>query len=156
MSENSKFNLGFSAYHINRPKYNFLSEAENLHIRWNTNIDFEIGIPTTNMTIFPSLLYMKQGAIDEFYLGAIVKYSLENNSKYTGFEKPSSVYLGAFYRTGDALVAYSRFNYRSMFDVAITYDINLSNFSKFTSARGGMKITLISTFEKNKGSKRFR
>ena len=156
MNKNSKLNIGFSAYHINRPKYNFLSDAEKLHIRWNTHIDFEIEIPTTNMTIFPSILFMKQGASNELNFGGIVKYSLGNNSRYTGFEKPSSIYLGLFCRNSDALIAYSRFNFRNQIDIALSYDINLSNFLKFTSARGGMEIALIYTLERNKTNRKYK
>lgn len=152
MTENSKMILGFSAYHVNRPKYAFISEKENINIRWNAHIDFEINkSENSNLGYYPSILFMKQGTQNEFNIGGIIKYNLGMNSVYTGQNKSSSVYFGAFYRVKDAIVAYTRLNYRKQFDVCITYDINLSYLHNSTNSKGGMEMSLIYVIpQKNK------
>lgn len=144
MTEGSKLNIGFSAYHVNRPKYHFISDNTNINIRWNTHINIEINkADNSNMVYYPSILYMQQGNHSEVNFGGIIKYNLGMNSIYTGKNKSSSLYFGAFYRVNDALIAYTRLNYRKQFDIAITYDINLSYLHHSTHAKGGMELSMI-------------
>ncbi|MBI5541856.1 MAG: PorP/SprF family type IX secretion system membrane protein [Bacteroidia bacterium] len=139
----TKFNIGLSAFHVNKPKYNFLSDVEKLNIRWCGHADVSFLLSPNHLTLFPSILIMKQGPSKEINTGAIIKYNLGNNSRYTGVLKSSSVFFGAYYRFNDAIITYTRFNYRNQLDICITYDINVSNFAVASNARGGLEISLI-------------
>jgi len=155
MSEYSKVNIGFSAYHVNRPSYDFLSKNSNVNIRWNGHIDVEIAKSNSNIIYYPSVLYMQQGKGKEINIGGIIKYDLGLDSKYTGKLISSSLYFGAFYRYNDAIIAYTRLNYRKQFDICITYDINLSSLYHSTHAKGGMELSLIYNLNKKKSIRKY-
>jgi type IX secretion system PorP/SprF family membrane protein len=142
MKDKTKLNIGFSAFHVNQPKYNFLSDTKTLNVRWCEHADISV-LLSPDYTLYPSILIMQQGPSKEINIGAIAKYNLGNNSKYTGILKSSSIFFGAYYRYQDALIVYTRLDYRNQLDICFTYDINISKFIVASNARGGLEISLI-------------
>ena len=125
------------------PKYTLGSGSGKLDLRWCGNADISIILKPNRLTLCPSLLIMFQGPSNQFNVGSLIKYTLGNDSRYTKTMKTSSAFIGLYYRYNDAIIAYARFDYRNMFDLGITYDINVSKFVTATSARGGIEISLI-------------
>jgi hypothetical protein len=108
-------------------------------------MDLTIPWPEKKVTMVPSLLIMVQGPNRELNLGTMVRYKFEIGSRYTGYYKASYGYLGAYYRYGDAIILYARINYKSQFNLGISYDINVSKLVAASHARGGFEISLLYT-----------
>jgi len=143
LKNKTRLNVGLSAFHVNKPSYNFLANTETLNIRWCGHADFSFPLSQGYIVLYPSVLFMQQGASNEINLGAIMKYNLGNIYRDRGVAKISGIFFGAYYRFNDAIIAYMRFNYKSQFDICLTYDINVSKFVVASNARGGPEISLI-------------
>lgn len=134
--------IGFSVYHINRPKQNFVAGVSDRLFRkyvFHGNILF--GIPNSMFAIVPSWLVQFQGPSKEIVAGTMVKYFVKDDSKYTGIIKRSSIGIGAYYRAGDAIIA-SLLIETGKYSIGLSYDINASGLSKVSNAKGGFEITL--------------
>jgi type IX secretion system PorP/SprF family membrane protein len=143
MIENKqKLKVGISAFHVNRPQSNFLSENNTLNIRWCLHADVSFKLSSDNLTLSPSMLIMQQGRSNEVNIGAIMKYNVGNNSRYTGLLKSSSIFLGAYYRHNDAIIIYTGLDYKNQFDFCFSYDINVSGLVVASNARGGAEVSL--------------
>ena len=136
-------NIGQAAYHINRPIYNTIEPYEILPIRWTTFADVSIKTQNEQITLYPSILYMKQGAISEFNIGLFTKHKLGMQSIYTGFNHYSFAYYGIYYRFNDAIIPYIKYEYLSKYAFGLSYDINVSKLTSATKARGGKEISFI-------------
>lgn len=134
--------VGFSAYHLLRPKQNFTGSADDkLYMKYIFHGNILIGIPSTNMAFVPSWMAQFQGPSKEIIGGIMIKYYINEDSKYTGIKKKSAFGLGAYYRNSDALIA-SALIEMGRFSLGVSYDINLSQLTKATTARGGVEFTL--------------
>ena len=58
------------------------------------------------------------------------------------FDKPTSVYLGSWYRLKDALIPYLGLEWND-FRLGATYDVNTSSLKTASQRRGGIEISLI-------------
>ncbi len=136
------FNIGFSAYHLNRPNYSFVNAADDkLYIRYSAFANANIGIANTRGSFLPGIYYHRQGTAQEFLWGFNYKYILSEGSKFTGFTRPMAAYLGVFNRWKDAIVAKFIFEWDQV-STGFAYDINLSSLSDVSKARGGFEIFL--------------
>jgi type IX secretion system PorP/SprF family membrane protein len=129
---------GFAIYHLNAPKQAF--DTERLHKNFVTHVGLNIGIKGTPLAFNPSLLYMQQGPLKEVNAGGLFRYMIVEESKYTGFLKETALYLGAFYRVGDAIVPTFMFEYAN-YALGISYDFNTSGLTEATDGKGGMEIS---------------
>ncbi len=135
-------NAGVAMFHINKPNDNFLGSSSNqLDSRYVVHGMALIGIPHTSLGIVPSFMLEFQGKQKELLAGAMVRYYLKYDSKYTGFVKRSSFSLGAYYRNKDAAIVSALFELAS-YAIGISYDVNTSALSKISGFRGGPEITL--------------
>jgi len=142
------WNFGLSAYHISHPQYSYLGSNMSLPIRWNLHADLSILLgENTNMTLHPSLLFMKQGTLNEEDIGVYIRYKLGLNSKYTGAYKNSFVNFGGYYRVKDAVIAYTRFDFYNQYSIGFSYDFNVSKFKTVTLIKGGLELSLICYFK---------
>ncbi|MBW8049579.1 MAG: type IX secretion system membrane protein PorP/SprF [Cytophagales bacterium] len=89
--------------------------------------------------IRPSALYMRQKKAQELTLGTSVGYKLVEDYKY---DVSGTVFLGSWYRLGDALVMMIGGEYQN-FTLGISYDINVSSLRLASNGRGGPEISLI-------------
>jgi len=143
MENKQEWNIGIGAYHLTRPKYTYLSNSGILPIRWNITADFGLPIgDNSNLTIHPSLLFMKQGSLTECNIGLYAKNKLGLNSKYTGVYKNSFVSYGGYYRVSDAVIAYLKYDYNNLYSLALSYDFNVSKFRTATKARGSYELSV--------------
>lgn len=102
----------------------------------------EIPVGSTPTSVLPYISYIQYSTSSEMNIGSIFKYDLGLNSKYTGRNTSSAVYLGAIYRYGDAIVAVSRLDYKRMLSIGFCYDITISSLSNATQRNGGPEISL--------------
>lgn len=139
--EGTKFDIGFSAFHYNMPKYSFTNSGAKQFAKFVVHSNFDIGIKGAGMAIVPSVLYMRQGPSQEINVGCLFKYIISDQSVYTGIKKPSAISLGAFYRVGDALIPTLLFQY-DKYAFGLSYDLNLSQLTGVSKAKGGLEFSL--------------
>jgi type IX secretion system PorP/SprF family membrane protein len=134
--------IGFGAFHLTRPNQNFTNgSADRLYRKYVFHGNFVFGIPNTLLGIAPSWLVQFQGPSKEIMAGTMFKYYIKDDSKYTGFLKRSSVGIGAYYRTGDAVIT-SLLIETGRFALGFSYDINTSKLATVSNVKGGFEITL--------------
>jgi len=133
---------GISFFHINRPVQKlFSTQIERLYTKFVIHGDANIGLKALNSFFVPSLIYYRQGKTNEFTAGALIRYRLKEESRYTGLVKESSISLGLHYRHLDALIPSVIFDVSGL-SVGISYDINISGLTEASSGRGGIEISL--------------
>ena len=75
--------IGFSAYHINRPRQKFIGgDNERLYRKYVFHGNILIGIQNSMFAIVPSWLVQLQGPSKEIIAGTMVKYYVKDDSKY--------------------------------------------------------------------------
>ena len=137
-----KANFGAAYFHVNQPKYSFLANSsERLYSKLVMHGNMFIGIKNTSSGLVPSFLYTRQGSAQELMVGAMVKYLLKEDSKYTGFVKGAAVSIGGSYRFQDAVVLQGLLE-MGQYALGISYDINTSDLSNASNGRGGIEIML--------------
>ncbi|MFH1320703.1 MAG: PorP/SprF family type IX secretion system membrane protein [Bacteroidota bacterium] len=144
MSANDHFmaNAGVALYHINKPEQNFYSyEINRLYSKLVLHGGTYIGIKNTNITLIPSVLFLKQGPAQEINLGGMIRYRLKQESKYTGFIKEAAVLFGGHYRTEDAFIPSFMLEIAN-FALGISYDVNTSGLRAASNGQGGVEISL--------------
>jgi type IX secretion system PorP/SprF family membrane protein len=160
LQRQNELQIGFSALHLNMPRYSFAGTGDRLSLRYNLSAIYEKQI-ADKAYIVPSMLLMKQGPAYEITAGAMYKVIIGMDSKYTGENTSSYMMIGGFYRVGDAIVPSFYYDYKHIAALGISYDINLSGLSSATRSMGGPEISLIykgflnAVSARKKGSVRF-
>lgn len=140
--KNNKFsaNAGIAYHHLNRPTLQF-NGAENLYSKIVAHGGSYIGLSNTALAILPSFFYFQQGPTRETNFGTMVRYTLKEESKYSGIIKESAVYLGGYIRMKDAIIPSVMIDFAN-FTLGITYDINVSRLNAATDSKGGIEFSL--------------
>ncbi len=142
MNNSKQLNIGFSAFHVNRPKYSFLvGSDERQYIRFSAFVNGSFGLKRTKMLIEPGVYFHQQGSAREIFFGTYGRYILKGESKITGFVKKTSIALGLFCRNQDALVTKFHVEWNG-FGVGASYDVNFSKLAQISKARGGVEFSL--------------
>ncbi len=135
-------NLGFSIYHINRPNQNFISGSGNrLDLKYNLHGNFAWASDEKRYGIEPSFLIQIQGKNKEILTGSMFRYFLSLDSKYTGYNRRSSLGLGVYYRNLDAMITSLLIEYKA-FAIGLSYDVNISKLKTASSYQGGIELTI--------------
>lgn len=130
--------LGAAIFHINNPKINFLdgttySRPQRSVINGGGTLYLDNGF-----LVSPSVLYMKQASANELNVGAIVGKSL-GNPRIIGSSK--SVYGGAFWRKGDAIIGKAGFQY-DKFSIGLSSDFAISDIKKPVGLNSALEFSL--------------
>ncbi|MGQ0828988.1 MAG: PorP/SprF family type IX secretion system membrane protein [Bacteroidota bacterium] len=137
-----KANLGVAVFHPHQPAYSYGTLSnEKLYAKIVVHGNAVISIPGRNLGFIPGFMYYKQGPAQEIYAGSLIRYKLQQNSKYTGIKKGAAISLGAFYRAHDALVATFLLEYSS-YALGVSYDLNTSKLKTASTGRGGIEISI--------------
>ena len=137
-----KANLGVALFHLNKPKGVFYTASdERLYAKLVIHGQALIGLKNTNMAIQPKFLWLHQGPSNEILLGTMVRYTLKEESKYTGLIKETALSLGGYYRMKDAFIPAILFEMAN-FAIGFSYDINVSDLSAASGGKGGAEVSL--------------
>jgi len=148
--KNISVDAGIGLAHINKPRQHFF-ENEDVRLPRRMSFFAKANIPITPIIDFqPAILIQRQGAYRENIYGTNIKYHF---SKKTGNEM--GAYMGAWYRTGDALAFSAGVDYLNL-RVGISYDINISPFNTATNGAGGPEISAIYTITKVKSLEEYK
>lgn len=146
VSENATAYAGFSYYHLTQPEETFLNNAG------TTGADLKIASRYTgylggsfnlneNTVLYASGLYQQQAKASETVLGAAVGFVL-NPGFDAEYRRATILYLGGWWRYGDAVAPYIGFEWSKM-QLGISYDVNVSSFTPATNGNGAYEISLI-------------
>ena len=136
-----KANAGVAVYHISQPSQSFLGDRDKLFLKFGFHGGMVYGVQGSNLLLAPSFMYLRQGPQQELNIGAMIKYKLNENTKYTGFKQASTVSIGAFYRNKDAIAVVGLIELNK-FAIGASYDFNLSGLKAVSTGRGGFEIVL--------------
>lgn len=139
--DGTKFDIGFSAFHFGIPKYSFVKSGDKEYAKYVGHANFDIGIKGAGIALVPSFIYMRQGPSQEINAGFMFKYIIQDQSVYTGIKKPCAISLGAYYRVGDAVIPSFLFQY-DKYALGISYDINVSQLTAASKAKGGLEVCI--------------
>lgn len=145
------FNAGFSVFHLTRPRYSFAGTNERLYMKYVLHGNGVISLPDTKMAFVPGFMYYRQGPAQEILVGSLVRYLLTQDSKFTGYKNASAFYIGAYWRTRDALSAQLLYEYAG-WGFGLSYDINTSSLREASYARGGLEISIRFNAPNSKGA----
>ena len=140
----SSYNAGFSVAHITRPKMSFMNNKEiTLDAKYTLygGAKYEV---TDNLDVIPSLMLSFQGKYIESILGSLLKYN-----RSTDYKSYTSINMGIFVRTVDALIFVAGFDYKSI-NFGVSYDVNFSKLKPASNVRGGLEFSINYIFSRNK------
>ncbi len=120
--------LGLAVSHLSRQRINMTNFEEKIYNRFTFHGKSFVGIKNTPYAFIPGVLFQKQGPSYELILGSYVRTKLKNESRYTGIFKESAIYLGLFYRAGDALIPKMGLEIYD-FNLGVSYDVTTSTLS---------------------------
>lgn len=132
----NSFYVGASMYHINRPKESFQGGQYYLQSRLTLQAGGMLPQGEYNAVHFSAIHSRQSNAVNTVLGGA---YMLNVNADPLN---PTNLYLGSWFRFGDALIPYIGLEFNSM-RIGASYDVNVSSLKPGSNMRGGMELSLI-------------
>ncbi len=132
----NNFYVGASMYHVNRPKETFKEGNYLLEPRLTLQAGGMIPLSEYN-ALHISANHSRQANATNTVIGGA--YAI-NVSQDLG--NPTNLYLGSWYRFGDAIIPYVGLEFGD-FQLGASYDVNTSSLKPASNLRGGAEISLI-------------
>jgi type IX secretion system PorP/SprF family membrane protein len=146
--------LGGSYYHLTQPVETFLKKPNlgsgtdhKISSRYTAYIGGSFTL-NENVVLYASGLYQQQASSTEIVLGSAVGFVL-NPGYDPEFMKSTVFYLGGWYRYSDAIAPYIALEW-SKYQVAFSYDVNISSFTPATNGNGAYEVSFIFNGKNNK------
>ncbi len=140
--DNFRYYLGFAMNHLSKPRESFLGDERNkINYLYKVNAGMEIFLNhdyTFSMT--PTFLFMLQSNAQQYNVGLGLNYWLNDDI---------AIFGGGWYRIKDAVIlnlGAEFYNCR----VGISYDVNHSSLRTASKAQGGIELSAIYIFKKEK------
>lgn len=143
VTDNNDFrvNLGLAVFHASRPSYSFIGNDEKLFMKFVLHGNALLSIPYSNLGFVPGFSVYKQGKPSEILAGTLVRYVLNQKSKYTRNRTTTAISIGGYYRAKDAAVVAFMMEY-SKYTIGMSYDVNVSRLKVASVGRGGFELSL--------------
>jgi type IX secretion system PorP/SprF family membrane protein len=132
----NNYYLGASMYHITRPKESFLEGQYVLDPRLTLQAGGRLPLAEFNAVHFSAIHSRQANAVNTVIGGAYMINVAQDP------QAPTNLYLGSWFRLGDAVIPYVGLEFGS-FHVGATYDVNVSSLKPGSSMRGGAEVSLI-------------
>ena len=132
----NNFYLGASMYHVNRPKESFKGGNYVLDPRLTIQGGGMVPLGEFNGIHFSAMHSRQANAVNTQIGGA---YMLGLNQDPGN---PTNLYLGTWYRVGDAVIPYVGLEFGE-FRFGATYDVNTSSLKPASNMRGGAEFSII-------------
>lgn len=136
-----KVNVGLSVFHLSRPDQSFTSDVDKLYTKFVLHGNALLSVPYKSIGFVPGFFAYKQGGPSEIFVGSLVRYALNQKSKYTRNRTVTALSLGAYYRAQDAAIVSFLFEHAN-YALGVSYDVNVSRLKVATVAKGGFEISL--------------
>jgi type IX secretion system PorP/SprF family membrane protein len=137
----NSFTAGVAYHHIATPKVGFYDNAAEIPARIVAMLHGRFDFGTSKYGIIPVAYYSLQGKQQEANLGALFRYGLGTDSKYTGFLSESEIGAGMMFRVGDAIIPTIRFQTAHMV-FGFSYDFTISKLSSAVRGNGGFEVSV--------------
>lgn len=147
MTGNDRFKMsaGVAAFHLNRPRIDFLGQIDKLYMKIGFHWKAEIALgENSNAWLVPQLQFVRQGPSQMINAGLGAKFRLTERSHYTDFQNEKALTIGGMYRVGDAFSGYIRLDIAGV-GVAFNYDLNVSKLTTATNGMGALEFMVIYT-----------
>ena len=140
-----RYYFGASVSHLSRPRESFLDDGTNrLPIRYNAHGGMEIFLNSDySFSVTPTFLFMLQGNAQQYNFGLGLNYWVNDDL---------AVFGGAWYRVNDAAILNAGVEFHNV-RLGLSYDINHSDLKTATHAQGGLELSLIYVFKKERPGK---
>jgi len=132
----NNFYFGSSVYHVTRPKETFHDGNFLLEPRITFQLGGKVPVGDNNAFHFSAIHSRQANATNTEFGGA---YMLNVNQDESN---PTNLYLGSWFRFGDALIPYVGLEFGE-FHIGATYDVNISSLKPASNMRGGAEFSLI-------------
>lgn len=137
----SKFDIGVAAYHLTQPRMSFLVGNDKLYMRYVAHTSARFDLKEANFGFMPYFVMFLQGPYSQYNGGMLVRYKFSEGTKITGFFTESALYVGAHYRSNDAIVPQVMFEYGS-WGIGVSYDLTISTYKQINNMNGGFEVSL--------------
>lgn len=133
--------LGASGFHLTQPQTSFLNnENSKLAAKYVASAGMNYRINEVYGLMLQGN-YTTQGKYNETLLGGLASLKVpsetENNPLFI-------LYLGSYYRLGDALIPVIKADYMR-YSIGVSYDVNVSSLKVASAMRGGLEISIVKT-----------
>ena len=91
------------------------------------------------LSLRPAVLYQNQASASEIIVGNEFHYEVGGNPGYENFS--SAVFLGGWYRTGDAAMITGGVEFKG-FRIGVSYDYNISSLNTASNGQGGFELAI--------------
>ncbi len=136
ITENSSWQAGLSATHINQPDHGFFNETVQRPVLWIFQASGALKV-SEHLHLLPAILYLHQLEFREINTGAELKIRLTEEN-----QKQNAIGFGLFHRFHDALIP-SLALYLGKFRFGLSYDINTSGLKTVSHSRGGPEFSVV-------------
>jgi type IX secretion system PorP/SprF family membrane protein len=138
-----KARLGVSAYHIMEPQKAFMERSLSMVLRkYVAHGDLLYSLGAGRTALAPSFMMQLQGNYMELTGGMMLRYYMNSDTKYTGYQKRTTLGFGGYYRNGDALILSFLMEWEEQYALGLSYDVNTSKLAAASGRRGGLELTL--------------
>jgi type IX secretion system PorP/SprF family membrane protein len=132
----NNYYVGASMYHVTRPKETFLEGNYIKDQRVTLQAGGMMPLAESNAVHFSAIHSRQAGAVNTVFGGA---YMLNVNNDP---ERTTNLYLGSWFRLGDAAIPYIGLEYGSL-RFGGSYDVNTSSLKPGSNMRGGAEFSII-------------
>jgi len=134
-SQNSNFDIGVSAYHINKPKQTFLKDDKQyLTMRKVAHANFETFL-TESVVLSANAVYQSQGTAQYYSFGGALGY-------YLPYYQDLMLNAGLWYWSKNAIIPYVGIAYKDD-QFGLSYDVTISKLRQATDKPKTYELSLI-------------
>jgi type IX secretion system PorP/SprF family membrane protein len=140
-NDNTVLIAGYGVSHLNRAEIGMNGGSDRLNMKHTLFMTGLVGLENKNVSLKPTAFWYRQGKLNEIMAGMLIRFSIGESSKITGFKKGSAFCAGAFYRVNDAIIPAVQFE-KGNFVFGMSYDINVSGLTPASRLRGGVEFSI--------------
>jgi type IX secretion system PorP/SprF family membrane protein len=134
-TENSNFDIGVSAFHVNTPKQTFLKDPNQvLAIRKVAHANFETFL-NERLVLDANAVYQRQSTASYFSAGAALGY-------YLGDENGTMITAGSWYWSKNAMIPYVGLSFKD-YQFGLSYDVTTSKLNQAARKPATWELSLI-------------
>jgi type IX secretion system PorP/SprF family membrane protein len=133
----NNYYIGYSIYHLNKPKVNF--KDKNWYLSARSTIHAGGTFPLSDVLgLNVSVIQQFQNKTSETVLGGAFSINANGDKE----ENPTNIYIGSWLRLKDAVIPYIGLEFGGL-RIGASYDINTSDLKAATGNRGGSEFSII-------------
>lgn len=136
------YEIGLSVSHLSTPSIDLQGSTDDLPMKIVVHGKKEFELNNDRWATIPMFFIAKQRKAYEVNGGLMIRYDVGLHSKYTGYYKNTTIYFGATYRVGDAIIPQFYINLKEKYTLGLSYDVNVFSLASGSSYRGGLEVSL--------------